>query len=83
MKLLRFVLRSLYSMFEFFKGYIGVKQGEPLSPLLFINFIDDMANDLLSNCINTFNVNHFQMFMLLFADDAVLFATLWKNCKYF
>ena len=42
--------------------------------LLFIIFINDMANDLLSNGISTFNINHFQMFMLLFADDTVLFA---------
>ena len=33
-----------------------------------------MANNLLSNGISTFDINHFQMFMLLFADDTVLFA---------
>ena len=67
-------VKSMNSMSEFFKSYVGVKQGEPLSPLIFIIFINDMANDLLSNGISTFNINHFQMFMLLFADDTVLFA---------
>ena len=75
-------VKSMNSMSEFFKSYVGVKQGESLSPLLFIIFINDMANDLLSNGISTFNINHFQMFMLLFADHTVLLPTLWKNCKY-
>ena len=33
-----------------------------------------MAIDLLCNCISTFNINRFQMSMLLFADDTVIFA---------
>ena len=67
-------VKSMNSMSEFFKSYVRVKQGEPLLPLLFIIFVNDMANDLLSDGISTFNINHFQMFMLLFADDTVLFA---------
>ena len=67
-------VKSMNNMSEFFKSYVGVKQGEPLSPLLFICFINDMANDLLSNGISSFNINHFQMFMLFFTDDTVLFA---------
>ena len=67
-------VKSINSMSEFFKSYVRVKQGEPLSPLLYISFINDMANDLFSDGISTFNINHFQMFMLLFADETVLFA---------
>ena len=58
-----------------------MKQGEPLSPLLFIIFINDMTNDLLSNGISTFNINYFQMFLLLFADDTVLFADTWEELQ--
>ena len=66
-------VKSMNSMSEF-KSYVGMKQGEPFSPLLFIIFINDLANDLLRNGISTFNLDRFQMFMLLFAYNTVLFV---------
>ena len=57
-------VKSMKSMSEFFKSYVGLKQGEPLlaltkrTTLAFtcIIFIYDMAKDLLSNGIYFSNI---------------------------
>ena len=62
---------------ECFDSLVGVKQGEPFSPLLFIIFLNDMAEELDTN-LNFENdsefIDHFQKFILLFADDTLLLA---------
>ena len=57
-----------------FDSYTGVKQGEPLSPLLFLFFINDMHQALINDEIETFTVEEMRLFLLLFADDTVLFS---------
>ena len=59
---------------QYFDSYMGVKQGEPLSPLLFIFFINDMSKYLYEDSADLVSINEIQMFILLFADDAVIFS---------
>ena len=71
-------LKSLGKTSECFDSLVGVKQGEPISPLLFILFLNDLSTELDIDT-NTGNVNDelidlFQTFMLLFADDTVLLS---------
>ena len=63
---------------SFFEIALWVKQGEPLSPLPFILFINDVYADLKnadnSGEITGISINHICFFLLLFADDMILFT---------
>ena len=58
----------------FFESDIGVKQGDPCSTILFLFFINDISNNLNTNIDNLFTVDELKLCILLFADDAVIFA---------
>ena len=61
-----------YSLF--FAINAGVKQGEPLSPFLFILFINDMYENIMIQDNDAFTIEDLKFFILLFADDAVLIS---------
>lgn len=62
------------SLSECFDSYMGVKQGEPLSPLLFIFFVNDMYENIQNVNNDVFTLDELQIYLLLFADDTVLFS---------
>jgi len=59
---------------DFFESRSGVKQGEPLSPLLFLFFLNDMYDNLYHDSTDHFTFDDIQMFLLLFADDTAIFS---------
>ena len=60
---------------NFFASHSGVKQGDPLSTILFIFFINDLALSLADDNQQITQISSMNVFLLLFADDAVLFST--------
>ena len=57
-----------------FISNIGAKQGDPRSSLLFLYFVNDIVSSFNENIEGLFELNDMKLFILLFADDAVLFA---------
>ena len=62
------------SSFFFFTSNIGVKQGDPSSSLMFLFIINDILASINLNIEGIFTIDEMKIFILLFADDAVLFA---------
>ena len=54
---------------------IGLKQGDPLSTILFLFFINDISGSLDLENLNETNFDILTFYMLLFADDIALFST--------
>ena len=67
-------VRSDNTLSDCFECLSGVKEGEPSSPLLFILFINDFYENLITRNNDYFTLNNIKLFLLLFADDAVLFS---------
>jgi hypothetical protein len=57
-----------------FECTLGVRQGECLSPFLFSMFINDIEDMYVKNGFDGIEVNMFKMFLILYADDIVIFA---------
>ena len=78
-------IKSMYSAVKSFVRYkftnsnliisnIGVKQEDPVSSILCPFFLNDILSSVNSNIDGIIGIADIQIFLLLFADDAVLFA---------
>ena len=63
---------SSYS--DFITSNISLKQGDPSFPLMFMRFINDITLNINSNIDSIFTIDELQIYLLLYADDAVVFV---------
>ena len=72
---------------QFFNSYIGVRQGEYLSPMLFSIFVNDLEKYLIENDCEqlSFNdveiANFLKITVLLYVDDTIVFADSAKGLQ--
>ena len=57
-----------------FVCHTGVRQVEWLSPFLFSMFINDLEEELILKNIEGLDFDYFKLFLLMYADDIVLFS---------
>ena len=73
-KYLRLKLKLQSGISDPFPCNIGVKQGDPLSPILFNCYFDGVIEALGQNITHGFEVQNQQINSLLYADDLVIFS---------
>ena len=71
----RSVVKNNNELSDILYSHQGVKQGDCGSSLLFMMFVNDILNNINSNIDNVFSINEIKLFLILYADDQVLFAT--------
>ena len=67
-------VKCLNSLSDLYLCDVGLLQGEIMSPFLFSLFINDIEAHLQENINDGINIEQLQLYLLLFADDAVLFS---------
>ena len=67
-------VRNMNTLSDFFSSDVGWMQGEVISPFLFSLFINDLEVHLQQNPNACITLDQLSIYLLLFADDAVIFS---------
>ena len=63
-----------YELSEPFESYLGVRQGECLSPFLFSMYLNDIEEEFYLNGFKGIDIGSIKLFLLLYADDMTIFS---------
>ena len=61
-------------MSDAYECLLGVRQGDRVSPFIFSMFLNDIEDIFIDNGLSAINVDMFKLFLILHADDIVIFA---------
>ena len=67
-------IKYMNALSDPFQCILGVRQGESLSPFLFTMFLNDLEDTFMRSGLDGIHVDMFKVFLMLYADDIVLFA---------
>ena len=62
------------SLSDDFECFLGVRQGECISPFLFSMYLNDIEETLIRGKFQGIEFGMLKLFLLLYADDIVIFA---------
>lgn len=76
-------MRALYDseVSDFLSSDIGLEQGDPSSPLMFMFFVKDITQNINSDLDDVITIDDVKLFLILYADDMALFATSQKSLQ--
>ena len=63
-------------MSDAYKCLLGVREGDRVSPSVCSMFLSDIEDIFIDNGLSGINVNMFKLFLILYADDIVIFANI-------
>ena len=70
----KYCVRFTNTYSDFFNCDIGLMQGDTSSHLMFMLFVSDIIQKVNANKDDIFSLNEHFSFLILYADDQVLFA---------
>ena len=71
----RSIIKHNHQLSNVITSNLGVKQGDPSSSLLFMMFVNDIVTSINTDLDGIFSTGELKLFLILFADDQVLFST--------
>jgi hypothetical protein len=74
MKMLKHVLQLMDFIQIFFQNQVGLMQGEVIYPILFAIYVNDCEMEFLNNCCQPVELKELSLFLLMYADDMVIFS---------
>ena len=66
---------------DFFQNQVGLMQGEVIYPILFAIYVNDCEMEFLNNCCQPVELKELSLFLLMYADDMVIFSDTIKGLQ--